>query len=71
MTTLSALGFSWNPTIFSVPLPVVGMDQALFRIKKLFPEFVWDTTALENNPFTFVEVQTLLEGITVGGRFVS
>jgi Fic family protein len=27
--------------------------------------------ALEGNPFTFPEVQTLLEGITVGGRKVS
>jgi hypothetical protein len=29
---------------------------------------VWDAAALESNPFTYPEVQTLLEGITVGGR---
>ncbi len=39
-----------------------------FRLQKLFPEYVWNTVYLEDNPFTFPEVQTLLEGITVGGH---
>src|SRR5262249_16249372 len=35
------------------------------------PEYVWDAAVLEGNPFTYPEVQTLLDGITVGGRKIS
>ncbi len=62
------LGFIYNPDDFGIDLPEPDKDRAIFRVQKLFPEFVWDTTALEGNPFTFPEVKTLLEGITVGGR---
>jgi len=31
-------------------------------------DFVYNTSALESNAMTFLEVQTLLEGITVGGH---
>jgi hypothetical protein len=34
----------------------------------MLPEYVWDAGVLEGNPFTFPEVETLLEGVTVGGR---
>lgn len=37
----------------------------------MLPEYVWDAGVLEGNPFTFPEVKTLLEGITVGGRKLS
>jgi prophage maintenance system killer protein len=37
----------------------------------MLPEYVWDAGVLEGNPFTFPEVKTLLEGVTVGGRKVS
>jgi Fic family protein len=37
----------------------------------MLPEFVWDAGVLEGNPFTYPEVQTLLEGITIGGRKIS
>lgn len=63
-----ALGFKYEPEVVKVLLPQPNRERALFRVMKLFPEFVWDTTALEGNPFTFPEVKTLLEGITVGGR---
>ncbi len=60
------LGFSWR---YQVPLITPqSMERACFRLQKLFPEYVWNTVYLENNPFTFPEVQTLLEGITVGGH---
>lgn len=38
---------------------------------KSLPEFVWDASVLEGNPFTFPEVQTLLDGVTVGGHKLS
>lgn len=37
----------------------------------MLPEFVWDAGVLEGNPFTYPEVKTLLDGITVGGRKIS
>ena len=38
---------------------------------RMLPEFVWDAGVPEGNPFTFPEVKTLLEGVTVGGRKLS
>ncbi|MDD3847474.1 MAG: Fic family protein [Syntrophorhabdaceae bacterium] len=64
------LGFTYSPNDLAIDLPEPNRDQAIFRVRKLFPEFVWDTTALEGNPFTFPEVKTLLEGVTVGGHRV-
>jgi len=42
-----------------------------FRAKKILEGIVYDTVALEDNPFTFPEVKTLLDGITVGGHKLS
>jgi len=42
--------------------------RSLFRAHKAFQEIVHHTVVLEGNPITFPEVQTLLDGITVGGR---
>ena len=42
--------------------------RAIFRARKALEEIVYDTVALEGNPFTFPEVKTLMEGTTVGGR---
>ena len=46
------------------------MRRALFRANKVLAGIVHDTVALEGNPFTFAEVKTLLEGVTVGGHKV-
>lgn len=62
------LGFEYDPEVINVTLPEPNRERALFRVVRLFPEFVWDTTSLEGNPFTFPEVKTLLEGITIGGH---
>lgn len=66
-----ALGFSWDRS--AVPRSVTGNDarRALWRFGKMLPGYVWDAAVLEGNPFTYPEVQTLLEGITVGGRKLS
>lgn len=42
-----------------------------FLAKKLLAGLVYDMSSLEDNPFTFPEVQTLLEGITAGGHKLS
>ncbi|MFZ4115854.1 MAG: Fic family protein [Chthoniobacterales bacterium] len=65
------LGFCWScpKEIFQCDAP--DQERSLWRLKKLFPEIVFDITTLEGNPFTFPQVQTLLDGITVGGRKIS
>lgn len=79
MTTLLA---SKGPLLFSYQAEaikaareqlVLAPDQrrALFMAERMRVDFVYHTAALEGNPFTFPEVQTLLDGITVGGHKVS
>lgn len=41
------------------------------RFRSAFPEYIWDAAALEGNPYTLPEVQTLLEGITVTGHRIA
>lgn len=45
--------------------------RALFVAERSRADFVYNTAALEGNPFTYPEVQTLLDGITVGGHKIS
>lgn len=57
---------------FSIPSNVVpDKKAALFLVKRMLPEYVFDTSQLENNPLTFPEVQTLMDGITIGGHKIS
>lgn len=66
-----AMGFSWDRSTVSANVPVHSVDRVCFRFKKMLPEYVWDAAVLEGNPFTYPQVQTLLEGITVGGQKLS
>jgi Fic family protein len=66
-----ALGFRWDRAIVPTDVPVHSIERAVFRLHKALPEFVWDASMLEGNPFTFPEVQTLLDGVTVGGHEIS
>jgi Fic family protein len=50
---------------------VHSIERVAFRLHKALAEFVWDASVLEGNPFTFPEVQTLLDGVTVGGHKIS
>lgn len=43
----------------------------IFLAKKDMVDYIYNTSALEGNPYTFPEVQTLLEGVTVGGHKLS
>ncbi|VAW66391.1 Huntingtin interacting protein E-like protein [hydrothermal vent metagenome] len=65
------ISFNWTFDERSVRDLYVGNDLAFFRLKKLMPEFVWDIIHLEDNPYTFTEVQTLIHGTTVGGYSLS
>ena len=71
MTLFDALGFRWDRSAVPTSVPTYAQERVCFRFHKMLPEFVWDASVLEGNPFTFPEVKTLLDGVTVGGRKVS
>ena len=48
-----------------------NVELAFYLAKKDKIDFVYNTSALEGNAMTYPEVQTLLEGITVGGHKLS
>ena len=65
--TTDGLGFHLpNVALKSAMAP--NRERACFRARKVLEGLVYDTVALEGNPFTFPEVQTLMDGITVGGH---
>lgn len=66
-----ALGIHWDRGLFPLPLQASPVERVVKRFLKSLPQFVWEAAQLEGNPFTFPEVQTLLDGITVGGRKLS
>ena len=63
-------GFCYTPCELVTSL-MPDVARACFRAKKILEGIVYDTVYLEGNPFTFPEVKTLLEGITVGGHRLS
>jgi Fic family protein len=65
-----AVGFRWD-RLAVPPVQPGTVKRALWRFSRSLPEFVWDAAMLEGNPFTYPEVQTLMEGVTVGGRKLS
>jgi Fic family protein len=66
-----ALGFRWDRAAVTTDIGMHTVERAVWRYQRSLPEFVWDAAVLEGNPFTFPEVQTLIDGITVGGRKLS
>jgi len=68
---LGCLGFAWDSSAVRRDIPRFSVDRAVWRFQRSLPEYVWDAAVLEGNPFTYPEVQTLLDGITVGGRKIS
>lgn len=71
MALFDSLGFSWDRGSTPRKLPRASIERATFRFARMLPEYVWDAGVLEGNPFTFPEVKTLLDGVTVGGRKLS
>jgi prophage maintenance system killer protein len=71
MALFDTLGFQWNRDSVPREVPRASLERVVFRFRRMLPEYVWDAGVLEGNPFTFPEVKTLLEGVTVGGRKLS
>jgi Fic family protein len=71
MTLFDDLGFRWNRSVVPAVVPTHSVERVCFRFHRMLPEYVWDAGVLEGNPFTFPEVKTLLDGVTVGGHKLS
>jgi Fic/DOC family len=71
MALFDDLGFHWDRDSVPREIPRASIERVAFRFHRMLPEYVWDAGVLEGNPFTFPEVKTLLEGVTVGGRKIS
>lgn len=67
----SALDIKWDINSSNIPKSGVSVEKSIFFLKKLHAEYVWDIVHLEGNPYTFLEVQTLLDGTTIGGHSLS
>ena len=65
----AATGITWNSDALNLSaFTQMEPRRALARFRARIVGHVWDAAALEGNPITLPEVQTLLEGITVQGR---
>jgi len=71
MSLFDTLGFHWDRGSIPRNVPHASVKRAIFRFHRMLPEYVWDAGVLEGNPFTFLEVKTLVEGVTVGGHKLS
>jgi Fic family protein len=75
MATKGALLFSYQEASIKAARDVLELvpdqNRAIFMAEKGRIDFVFNTAALEGNPYTYPEIKTLIEGITVGGHKVS
>jgi Fic family protein len=71
MDLFSALGFNWNRLKTPDAISTHSIERVTFRFHQMLSVFVWDASVLEGNPFTYPEVKTLLDGVSVGGRKIS
>jgi Fic family protein len=55
----------------SIKITGSNRKKTLMLAAKMLPEYVFDTAQLENNPLTFPEVKTLIDGVTIGGHKIS
>lgn len=70
-TTIDALGFTWDRSAVPKSIPKIPAPEALQYFRNELPAYVWEAGVLEGNTYSLVEVQTLLEGVTVGGHKIS
>ena len=69
----AVLGISWDPNCVTLmdSFQKKELRIVLFRLKKILPDFVFCDARLEENPLTFSEVKTLMDGVSIGGRKIS
>jgi Fic family protein len=65
------LGFTWDPEALAGLRRDESVERASFRFHAALPHAVWEAAKYEGSPYTFPEVATLLDGVTVGGHSLS
>jgi Fic family protein len=66
------IGFNWDRTIIPTDFAkIYTPEQTCMMLKRMLPDYVFDVAVMEGNEFTYPEVKTLLEGVTVGGHKIS
>jgi Fic family protein len=70
-SAFAALGMFWDRSVFPIDIQPSEPARVVKRFLRSMPQFVWEAAQLEGNPYTFPEVQTLLDGVTIGGRKLS
>jgi hypothetical protein len=69
---LAETGITWDSDAVDWSLlKQSSVERVRARFRGSLPEYIWDAAALEGNPYTLPEVQTLLEGITVTGHRIA
>lgn len=71
MKMFEIFGFSWNREIVPKNIPNHPQKVIEYIFKKAMYDFVYDASVAEDNPLTFVEVKTVMDGFTVGGHKLS
>jgi len=64
----SVLGFSWETSAVPSFVDAGSPDRAVARFHRALPQAVWEAANFEGSPYTLPEVQTLIDGVTVGGH---
>lgn len=63
-----SLGFYWNRSIIPKDVPRHDVRRVCFRVHKMMAQFVWDAAVAEGRPFTYPQVQTVIDGAPVRGK---
>ena len=63
-----ALRFRWDRGAVPSDIEVHPINRPCALFHQRLAGIVWDASMLEGNPLTIAEVQTLLDGVTVGGH---
>ena len=65
----SECGVSWDRSSLGFSsIRESSIERSRHRFRASLPHLIWNAAALEGNTFTLPEVQTLLDGVTVGGK---
>jgi prophage maintenance system killer protein len=66
---LAETGVTWNAADIRLDrIERTSVERARARFRASLPDLIWNTARFEGNAFTLPEVQTLLDGVSVGGR---
>lgn len=68
MSIENQLAFNWKFHTSTAFKLAQDSRKPIFMLKKMMAEYVWDLVFLEDNPYSFIEVQTILDGVTIGGH---